>query len=614
MTDRTSRPIADAGPVRRARKGERGSVLVVCVGVLAILALMAAAFISAMTMHKAVGANVKGRVHAELAAKSGLSHAVARLIDHHDNGTVTALDGASADSAWFQDFVALDRDVNDVPPVYNPNEVTTVLSDLYEINAQYQLYPHDDEFRFHLSQWLPNENGQVADAQARLRTRYAVVTLDLTGLLYCNIPGAATGPERDLLAAASVHNRPPFQPDEATYQDITFARDFYDACATDPAETFLDAMSKSQLTTLSDQQEYGLMFTRATPFGDTAEDRRGAGHHPTFSALNLNTAPKALRNALIVYTSDLLAGTGAGAYGIDGVNALQAGDGTDIPATYIGPLGDAEAFTDLFGVEYPLGDGTGSPATVEGSYYEADIAEALKLTMERFGLGATMGGAGYPCTDLTVFEDDFFTESTSVQLEAYDQILAVYNQDQGINPQPGEWWYNAAAGTWWNPPVPTCTERAERMERAVNDVLNSLFNESASGHDDDGTDGLYHVDFDGSEFGTGTSAGWDFVSPPPGNTPTISHQPVPAEASESRTEGETNATGTAWGQLPEVYVGKSPWFYVAVRGECGRDDGAGAWQETLSTTYLEAVVHVYENPAGSGNYDHEIMYRRWYVD
>ena len=81
----------------RKRK-ERGSVLVVCIGVLAIISLLAVVFITSMRVQQDIGSNLKNVSKAQIAARAGtreiavvdLRHAIAK--PYHQIGPRGACD------------------------------------------------------------------------------------------------------------------------------------------------------------------------------------------------------------------------------------------------------------------------------------------------------------------------------------------------------------------------------------------------------------------------------------------------------------------------------------------------------------------------------------------
>ncbi|MFH0909918.1 MAG: hypothetical protein V1918_00165 [Planctomycetota bacterium] len=557
---------------RPGRRGERGSVLVVCIGVLAILVIMATAFLSSMSLHRSMAGNMKRRVHAELAAKQGLAQALARIAEHYETDSYTALN-----QDWFTEF-------NASPAGSLPATVEmTVLPDVYGLDNTHQLYP-DDAVHFYRGRIFgPNDTGDE-----NLQFRYAIVTLDLSGLLYCNPDADPATWEENLFSALALART---SAGTGEYADLqTF---FNDNFAVAPQRSIL------QLASHDPNQRFAL--TRMIPFGSTARAMRGTGHSDVLNALNLNTMPRALRNACLLYTCDLFAlqGSSSPDFGIPGMDALEDDDGANIDggATLIGPLDDSAVFTDLFGQTWP----DSSYAPINGEYYQADILQALKLAMQEY----CIGGGSYPCQSIQSFENYFLTQSNT--LNAYYDILNVYNQDLGTTPSSDEWSFYTytppASPTWyhWGGSVPdtACIARSARMETAVNDLLNSLFNDDTTAYTSSSTPGFYDIDLDAS--GTDWGLGYLDSLPP---SAISQHYNSTCEVDN----GVTTAGDREWGRLPELYVGKSNWFYIAVRGECAI---AGNWGDIPATRGVEAVIYVYDD---FGTTRTRVVYQRWFND
>ncbi|MHC4870654.1 MAG: hypothetical protein ACYTFY_02300, partial [Planctomycetota bacterium] len=196
-------------------------------------------------------------------------------------------------------------------------------------------------------------------------------------------------------------------------------------------------------------------------------------------------------------------------------------------------------------------------------------------------------------------------------------ILEVYNddwEDTGSQYLPKE--TNAGQGRG---------DKAKKMEIAVNDVLNSLFNISDSDNDDTGTPGLYKMDFDGDNY---IQAGFSWTKTNFGATITNVTQlmaeldstyhsngaiaTASGTAHPSKTVGQTNATNSAWGDTPELFVGKSSYYYIIVRSQIGKtsnDLPTGTWSKTLSEKNMAAVVYIYND----GSTKYKLLYKRWFT-
>lgn len=83
-------------------RSERGAVLVVCLGILVIMALMATAFLSSVTLRRDAGLNLMASSQAELAALAGREHVLRVLNDNGKAGGLTSLA-----EGWYHDFILL---------------------------------------------------------------------------------------------------------------------------------------------------------------------------------------------------------------------------------------------------------------------------------------------------------------------------------------------------------------------------------------------------------------------------------------------------------------------------------------------------------------------------
>ncbi|MBN1256117.1 MAG: hypothetical protein JXA52_00270, partial [Planctomycetes bacterium] len=199
----------------KRRRTEQGSVLIVCIGVLAIISMMAVVFITTMRMQEDIGANLKHGIQAKIAARSGLSHAL-NLLDRHANDDYNDIDkNTSLDDAWFSTFCyvggksASDEKINSecfqfdvpaglptTPPPNTPKDQNfdpyPTISNNRTLNGVEVNF--DGKAKWFECTSAPLEGAQITDDD-KVKTRYAVLTIDLSGRLLA--PPAAWQPNTE---------------------------------------------------------------------------------------------------------------------------------------------------------------------------------------------------------------------------------------------------------------------------------------------------------------------------------------------------------------------------------------------------------------------------------
>ncbi|MHC4883977.1 MAG: hypothetical protein ACYTGH_02725 [Planctomycetota bacterium] len=244
---------------------ERGSVLVVCIGVLAILSLMAVAFLTTMQLQKAVSKHAKSDAHAEIAAQSGLAEVLAVLVDTPD-------DFFSVDQPWFEQF--------------NERDQIEVFPSEYGISASNPIKHRARSF------WRAGWSDLNSTGDGSINTRYAAVIVDLTSMLSSNCPSGKSATWKKAFA---------------TFSNGTES-DYADTDSLGPALSVLHlaklygGATGTYLGTSS-----GSSKSAIAPWGATATELKGGINGPSdgLSPLNLNTAPDAVISNLIQYVQDL---------------------------------------------------------------------------------------------------------------------------------------------------------------------------------------------------------------------------------------------------------------------------------------------------------------------
>jgi hypothetical protein len=166
-------------PLWVGRERERGSVLVMCLGILVVMALMATAFISSVTLQRDSARNYDRNAMAELAALSGKAHAIKKMgslaAEFQTGGTIV-----------------------DMWRFYGIADITDA-SDKQFINATYQ----GRSKWFNIS-WY-NKNCTETSTAGGLGTnypyelRYAVAAVDLAGCIPLNMMNATDMANTDAL-------------------------------------------------------------------------------------------------------------------------------------------------------------------------------------------------------------------------------------------------------------------------------------------------------------------------------------------------------------------------------------------------------------------------------
>jgi type II secretory pathway pseudopilin PulG len=458
---------------------ERGSVLVVVVGVLAVLAMMATAFISVMQMQKATGVNVRRAMHAEMAAKTGLASALQQIMSTHRDISITY-------SSPLQGWSSLFRGTT----------TTYTYSDLAPSPLTADLYPHTSGTAFDadvLSLGPIETDDIISEASSRsYKLHYSVMTIDLAGRLYANYDGAGLS-DREEQFAALVSNE--LMETGGPGKDDTAAQNLY-------AAQVLSHLQSEYVyeTDYSGGTPSTYFNTMTSPWGDTT-----LGNDPNVAPLNFNSIPLRLRNSWYIYLSDYFHRFSADVdstdnVGLPAIDNLQADDGKDFAGgtTYlpayevgttptpqpspsefeaIGPLADSDTYwlrTDrVTGSEHSF-SGHALNTPYDGTDYHAEIAEAMWNALETCKVDDTLDRTNL----LPKINEEFLTRlgsTGSSMLDVFHDLRDIYNQ---------EWTWDGTAGEWQ--PNTASIQRSARMERAINQALLALNSNNA----------IY--DFDGS--------------------------------------------------------------------------------------------------------------------
>lgn len=438
-----------------SNRQKKGSVLIVVIGVLAVLAMMAGAFVSTMTLQKSIGGNVKLDTHAEMAAESGLAHATALISAQYSLYTYTALD-----QNWFTTFAGTGA-ATECSDILSFNEGANKTDDADD-------YPDPDPYPDRAgsiydgySKWFEYDNGDGT------RSRYTVMTIDLMGRVCTqgdnsfNTQFATIAQGGTSTTATENATKPVFTNGKSLLHSEFI---YYDSAGnTLPDDSFLNVI---------------------TPFGEPASTFFGATHSTGMGPININTAPKRIRHGIV---AQMLKHT----------------------ATVL------TIYTD----------------------YQAKLQSSLESTFDKV--------ATTPFTSDQAIENDLLLTTLKPQAQI-DKMYSTDTTEGGSDAQG--------------------LAKAAEMEKAVNDVLNSLFNFNST----NAATGYYQIDFDGIN-GAVTTAG-----------------------------------NAAWAQTPEIFTGKSRYFKVIVRGQVGTGSTAGATWKTISERNLTAVIKL----DGSGVPTE--IYKRWF--
>lgn len=168
------------------RRNERGSVLVVVVGVLSVLVLMATAFISVMQMSKTTGTNQAVAMHARMAARAGLAYAVSMVNMAYTDSTGTVSYNTSNPHQGWSEFFG-------VGYLYAPSPYPTVPAGSESAVKVTSFRKHGVVGGTCYWKWdlthasgvdFTGDGGATQSGDDTYRIRYAVVIQNLNALIY----------------------------------------------------------------------------------------------------------------------------------------------------------------------------------------------------------------------------------------------------------------------------------------------------------------------------------------------------------------------------------------------------------------------------------------------
>jgi hypothetical protein len=497
---------------------ERGSVLVVVIAVLAILTLMATAFISALQLQKTVSGNINNRLHAEIACKSGLVNVLGEVVSHYSDSGVSY---TALNQDWYESFARRDASQPE----------SECCGDLLEFLGPLDPYPDVDDPRY--NGWAQWKTIDVQDPT--ITVRYAALVLDLCGRLPTESTSSSDANLRDRFGAMALHGKW-IQDGSIPAADITAAGTVF---------------NQETLSFLNAQQQFGgaphADFVNAiNPFNTQSEITKFGTASAGKGALNLNTAPRMLLNAIALYTTEKISG---GNCGFSSMNAIKTitdiGDGYGYNDTRGSVTSkDAGAVT-CTGKDAPFLDFLNYYArhgSISATTYDIDIAKALIATFNQYSFST-------PCAIPIANVGEAFLKSPTL-LNAVADINTVYNNYDKVN----------GNSSLSDDPY------SVKMETAANDVCNSIFGFS---------DELF------------TRSGTDYP---------------------------TKQGGTVI-ETPQLYVGKSVYFYTVIRGEVIRTSSG----KQLAERNLEAVIYVFvdnadlDNDGQTTDTFYKIIYQRWFT-
>jgi hypothetical protein len=293
-------------------------------------------------------------------------------------------------------------------------------------------------------------------------------------------------------------------------------------------------------------------------------------------------------------------------------------------------------------------DVNGVEVDMAAEEYFHDIAKALFLAVNNMRIKAWEAESSYPAdfTDVTMPNlQNYFIE----HLDPWD-ITRIYNMGWGPDPSGGadpDGCFPPDPGPHiqrqWKVTDPNLTARAARMEKALNDVLQSLWGGEETDYDAHngaaGTTGVYSYDWDGSEAvpaaGTfvDTAAPWEEWSPIHAGT---EYQTYPATAASTYFHGpeeildDTLGGYASAGKDPytsgehtdpalygeshlsatgEWFIGPSRFWHVVVRAELVNTVDPNA-PVVIARSDLE-FVYVNDPDADGDPSDGHVLYQRW---
>ncbi len=515
---------------KRIKQAERGSVLIVCLGLLVVMSIMATAFISAVVIRRNAESGNYFHGVARAAALSGKARAIYTL-EKLQGETMTTLGGEwvtaftfssgnYAGSMWLHDGV-----VDPMPkePASSPwsNKAQFFIIE----NPQYGADGHTTDYV----------------------TGYAVNIIDLSGRIYVNknndlnagivdqmgqvLARIMTVDKTSVDKGSAIANSP-IVPNTAN--NIAALKGIYKKNdATDLAAgksvTGILSYSWDQIKhnmemndgVAGDFSSTALMFM--TPFAVT-EPGLECQYLPW--RINVMTAPRDLLDAYVWSISEFDGNSSDDqSYGIPNLDTLVATDGEDVDGFGVGALPDGSPFADGSSADRGVSTAAGTRIDYSTSGHtndwRYDIAAALHRTLYRLrNRDGSINVNGtpidyYTAMHLAATPDAAlakFQEALIRELDPDRDILRVYNKT--FTPS------TAGAETKWicsEPIYDAANNKACRLEKATNDFMKSIFGPRDGLFDNDSIGhGIYVYDWDKSQ--CGTPAAEHFPSGDSGNT------------------------------------------------------------------------------------------------
>jgi Tfp pilus assembly protein PilX len=400
---------------------EQGSVLVVVVGVLAVLAMMASAFLVTMKMQKEIGANNKYQIHAQMGALGGLQDAIGWIIDNSASGSTPGI-GTNFNEAWFTEF--------NVPSTSAATNVTEVLPPAYKISGTEYLNKDyaDASVKYNKGFWKDIIN----TGDGKIKYRYAIMTVDLSGRMPINLQTTTT-----------------------TYKDVAPSFMCCRAYSTNSKTAIEDVYGKTlspmhaihplKVANTSNDGNIRTIFRNTTvfPYSNTPATIQ-------LGQINLNTAPRSILNALVVYSTENLSGTGFANTNFPNLNAIKT----------ITEIGNAYGYNDSGSTDSAFKDLLDGNSLLYGSKtattYDIDIAKALVATFLDSANGLPACRTPYAPINTASLSTMATTFKTNLNIVA--DIVNVYNGYDCANQLQAE-----------------ADSYACKMEAAYNDVRVNIF-------------------------------------------------------------------------------------------------------------------------------------------
>lgn len=393
---------------------------------------MATAFVTTMQLQKTVGTSVKHSVHAQMAARAGLLHAIGKISKVYGSTTYDYMSVKNDPSGqWCWDFHGTD--------------VVGLLTHIYSNDPYY----HNPGSYDGGAKWFTIDMGDYTDTDVtkddKYSLRYAVATIDLNGRFFVDATESVVWKKRFASMISHGLGGADFTNTYAAMENLFAAQAVY---SWDHARSLAAGLPGTD------------PWTMVSPFGSTAAELLGSIHSTSSSPINLNTAPLLVKNAMLIYLwSDLAAG-GDTDFGIDSYDSPPAA------VTLLSSMGtlyganDTDNFTDLFGDTYGTADATD---------FRIDLANAMSKTLQTFDIGA----ADYPC-------------------ETVSDFVAMFKQYMEV---PADTWYAGCPIKTINEQLQQVeaygSDTGNYMETALNDTLASFFGPNCTGVEDyNGADGI----------------------------------------------------------------------------------------------------------------------------